>query len=212
MKWDAFLQIQNICHELGIKPIIGIVPDNQDANLIIDAPNQDFWKHMRKLSVEGWIIAQHGFQHIYNESKTEFRGLSYKDQYVKIHSGQRILEKKLGHSPRWWMAPAHSFDDVTCAVLRDLQFTHITDGAALFPYEHKGLVWVPQQLWRPRTMPFGTWTICLHPNTMSQQDLDALFAFLRAHTEQFHNVSFTSKTSISRIPFQIVWNAIRALY
>jgi predicted deacetylase len=212
MKWDVFLQIQEICDELGIRPIIGVVPDNRDPNLAVDTPNQDFWSIIRQLSQHKWIVAQHGYQHIYNDNKSEFRGLSYEDQYAKIQRGKQILEKQLGFSPTWWMAPAHSFDDVTCSVLRDLQFTHVTDGAALFPYEDKGLVWVPQQLWKPRTMPFGTWTICLHPNTMSQQDLDALFAFLRTHAEQFHNVSFTPKTSMLRIPFQIVWNAIRALY
>ena len=41
----------------------------------------------------------------------------------------------------------------------------ISDGLSLFPhrdFENKNVVWVPQQLWRFRYVPFGIWTICIH--------------------------------------------------
>lgn len=36
---------------------------------------------------------------------------------------------------------------------------------SLYPYrDARGIMWVPQQLWRFRKMLFGIWTICLHVN------------------------------------------------
>ena len=50
-------------------------------------------------------------------------------------------------------------------LLSDLGVTTISDGLSLFPHRdsrNKNVVWVPQQLWRFRYVPFGVWTICIH--------------------------------------------------
>ena len=34
-------------------------------------------------------------------------------------------------------------------------------------------MWIPQQLWRFRTMPFGVWTVCFHHNAWTKEDVSA---------------------------------------
>lgn len=205
MRRSSFERIRRTCDSLGIKPIIGVVPDNQDQKLCIDSQQVDFWQTMRELANNGWIIAQHGYQHVYNHHKTEFSGLPYDEQLQKISIGQKILTEKIGQTPAWFMAPSHSLDTTTCKALCALSFTHITDGIALYPFAKHGLTWVPQQLWRPISMPFGLWTICLHPNTMNDTQIDAMLEFVKLHAEQFQNISLIPQESLFTIPMRIVW-------
>ena len=47
------------------------------------------------------------------------------------------------------MAPWHSFDATTKAALAELGVRVISDGFSVLPYrDDKGMLWVPQQLWR----------------------------------------------------------------
>ncbi len=209
MNRASFKKIQEACDKFNIKPIVGIVPDNQDQNLQVESENKDFWKIMKNLADNNWIIAQHGYQHIYNARKTEFTGLPYQEQFDKLQKGQSIMKEKLGFTPTWFMAPAHSIDTLTSKALVSLSFTHVTDGIAMYPFMKDGLTWVPQQLWRPRSMPWGLWTICLHPNTMTSQDIYVLIEFMKHHAGQFQNISLQPRTSIANIPFQIMWHAIK---
>lgn len=210
MNWELFTAITDACDELEITPVLGVVPDNQDPALIASKPYGLFWEYIKKKTESGYLIAQHGYQHTYLQNKkTEFAGLSYQDQYEKIQKGQEILLEKLGFKPTWWMAPAHSFDNTTCSILKKLGFQHITDGVALYPYKKYGLTWVPQQIWRPRVMPFGTWTICLHTNTMSIQDIQDIIIFMRNHADQCKEISFEPRQSVLTIPFVILWSVIR---
>lgn len=211
MKHSSFERIRIACEKYSITPILGIVPDNKDPNLCVDEPSRDFWQGMKRLVDMGWIIAQHGYQHIYIKGKTEFAGLPYDEQREKIIRGRAILQQKLGKAPVWFMAPAHSIDSTTCKALQDAAFTHITDGIALYPYTADGLTWVPQQLWRPIPMPFGLWTICLHPNTMSDEEIDTVVAFMKVHQQQFHNVSLKPRHSLFTKPMQLLWRLALAI-
>ncbi|HSX24405.1 MAG TPA: DUF2334 domain-containing protein, partial [Candidatus Andersenbacteria bacterium] len=171
--------------------------------------NTSFWDFVKTKALDGWIIAQHGYQHLYlKHKKTEFAGLPYHEQYKKIQLGQEILKEKLGFAPVWWMAPAHSFDKATCNALKDLGFEYITDGIALYPYKKYGLTWIPQQLWRPRAMPFGTWTICLHTNTMTAQGIQDMIEFMKKNKAQFQDVSLQPKKSLCNIAFKIIWGTM----
>src|SRR5262249_12137927 len=49
------------------------------------------------------------------------------------------------------------------------------DGFSLYPYRDSGgMLWVPQQLWTFRRMPFGVWTVCAHANSWTLADVDRL--------------------------------------
>ncbi len=214
MKWAPFIRIMDLCIKLNIHPVLGVVPDNQDPKLQIETTRSDFWEHIRSYESQGAIIAQHGYQHRYVTKNagiiginaySEFAGLSYNDQYEKIQRGKQMLEERLGTSPKWWMAPAHSLDEATCNALHELGFTYITDGIALYPYKEHGLTWVPQQLWSPRVMPTGVWTLCTHTNTISDNSLESLLSFMKEHQADFQNISFASKRSLFTTPMRLAW-------
>lgn len=206
MRRNSFERIRAVCDKLDIQPMIGIIPDNQDPKLRVERQWPDFWDVMNNLANNRWIIAQHGYQHLYNKHKTEFAGLTYDEQFRKISLGHSILTKKLECNPKWFMAPSHSLDATTCEVLRKLSFTHVTDGTALYPFMQYGLIWVPQQLWRPISTPFGLWTICIHPDTMSNKEINSVIRFITIHAQQFKNVSLEPQKSLFTIPMRIAWN------
>jgi predicted deacetylase len=193
MDWGRFESLMNLFMKNSIKPLLGIVPDNRDPNLNRQCANPRFWDEMRSLHNSDAIdIAQHGYQHTLiprpgaallkshcgTYELSEFAGESYHDQVFKISEGQKILHSH-GISTSYWMAPNHSFDQTTLRALSDLGFTAVSDGVSLFPYTSCGLVFVPQQTWRPRWMPLGVQTICLHSNTITPSEVKGLRVFLR---------------------------------
>ena len=53
---------------------------------------------------------------------------------------------------------------------------------SLYPYRDKqGTFWVPQQLWKFRTAPFGVWTVCIHPPDRLYKDADFFRQCIREH-------------------------------
>ena len=195
MNWQNFLRLEKIFLKYDIKPIIGIIPNNLDKSLEVGKEKSDFWEYMKDLVDKGWIVAQHGLDHTYTNknsgimkigNNSEFAGKSYKDQYDRIKKGKKILNENLGINVEWWVAPSHSYDEVTCRALEILDFKYITDGFFLKPVVLFGLVWVPQQLWRPLKMPFGMWTICIHPNTF--KDFKELEKFIRENITNCQNI------------------------
>lgn len=174
MDVEKFAAFENIFKKNDIKPLIGIVPDNQDSKLKPNDENPEFWDQMRSLVLkEYWEIAQHGYQHIYHtedggilnlNSKSETSGFSYDVQLELLTKGYNIL-KKQGLDTDIYMAPSHSYDQNTLKALKELNFKYVTDGYSFFPYKYKDLVFVPCQMAHPRKMPFGIFTFCIHSNT-----------------------------------------------
>lgn len=196
MNWNQFWKYIHLFQENHVKPLLGIVPDNQDFHLMIGEKNKDFWKIMRELQNKGIIeVAQHGYQHKVVATKakgmmnigfnhlSEYVGHSYEVQYKMIKSGRDILRREGIHTDVW-MAPCHSFDSVTLQALVNLGFRAVTDGIALYPFTRNGLVFVPQQLWAPRYFPFGIFTICLHVNHAD----DVRFQEVKSHLESGANI------------------------
>lgn len=135
----------------------------------------------------------HGYEHRYVTGSpgilafnqySEFAGLPYDVQRVKLQKGLRIFEQE-GVRPDAWIAPGHSFDGVTLRALRDAGLPAISDGLSLWPYKDRhGLFWVPQQMWKFRPVPLGLWTLCFHHNGWSQEQIDAFIRDLRVYASQ----------------------------
>ena len=118
MNWDAWNIIENQMMCLNIKPIVAIVPDNKDRALVVDEKLDEFWSRVRSWHENGWAIAMHGYQHLYNTDNSgllklneysEFAGLPYEQQRKKLINAKKIFESN-GITPKLWVAPAHSFD------------------------------------------------------------------------------------------------------
>ncbi|MFZ3069224.1 MAG: DUF2334 domain-containing protein [Microgenomates group bacterium] len=220
MNWKNFDRLEEIFDKYNIKPIVGIIPDNKDTKLHVNNPNIEYWKRMKLLVTKGWVIAQHGYQHQYINKEpgmlgitnhSEFSKIKYSEQYKKISSGKKILEKKLGIKIKWWMAPSHSFDETTCKVLVDLKFKYITDGIALYPYIRNGLIWVPQQLWKPAKKLFGVWTICIHPNSENDMTLSTIERFIVNNMIGNSDIDLLIRYSIFNYLYYIYWKIIHIM-
>jgi hypothetical protein len=103
--------------------------------------------------------------------QSEFAGLSYEEQSEKLHKGLEVFARE-GIQADAWVAPAHSFDWVTVSALAALGIHTISDGMALAPFrDPEGNVWIPQQFANMRSMPFGVWTFCYHPDSLGPGDM-----------------------------------------
>jgi predicted deacetylase len=118
---------------------------------------------------------------------SEFAGVPLKLQQLWIATGVEILRSE-GLNPRIWVAPRHGFDENTLLALRAEGIELLSDGFARMPFKRGGLTWIPQQIWSPVEKSRGLWTICMHPNTASDGQVEQLKAFLSKHAAQFTSV------------------------
>lgn len=192
MHWNNFDYMRQMCKELNIQPIIGVVPENQDPVLMVDEAREDFWDIMRECQADGWIIAQHGYHHMYEtkdsgllklKDASEFAGLPYEVQYEKLRKGQEILAREQLHATMF-MAPGHTYDKNTLQALADLGFQSVTDGYAERPYRYRKLQFIPCKISEPK-LPKAVDTICLHINSMSEKSLENLKRYIQKNRKLF---------------------------
>lgn len=191
MDWDRFYRVKAIFDKYKVKPLIGVVPDNQDEKLRCGECHADFWEYIASLEKNGWLIAQHGCYHVYEtadagllgiKKASEFAGLPYEQQYEKLKTGREILQKH-GLNVTIFMAPGHTYDKNTLKALKKLGFSHVTDGYADVPYYAKGLLFIPCRSSRPGFSGILD-TICLHCNEMDENDYRELENFLEKYSSR----------------------------
>jgi hypothetical protein len=193
-KWD---RIEKICDKFLIRPIIAVVPNNEDRKLIKNDIDINFWNKVRGWQNKSWHIALHGYDHIYisNNSglvafnnKSEFAGVNFKTQLEKIQKGITIFKRERVKT-RIWVAPSHTFDQNTLKAIKlgsDIDI--ISDGISLNPFKRFGFKWLPQTIWHFRKMPFGLWTACTHPNEMTDRGIDELEKFIQINAKHFIDI------------------------
>ena len=195
MNWRVWRLLERDLFDLNIRPLMAVIPDNRDRELMVSAPEvDDFWKSVRSWQERGWTIGLHGYQHRYVTNlagmygripRSEFAGLPYEIQEIKLRNAVRIFREH-GISPAVWVAPAHSFDATTVAILSKLGVRIISDGYAIYPYEDaEGVTWIPQQFGKFRKLPFGVWTICCHFNFWTDAETEGFRQDLRKYRLHF---------------------------
>ncbi len=198
MDVSNWLLIEAILDKYEIKPIVGIIPKNEDKEFVsIYSWNPLFWDLARNWQNKGWTIALHGYEHVYCTSdgglnpinmRSEFAGVPLEKQREKIQNGIRIL-KNNGLEPKVFFAPSHTFDVNTLEALRlESDIRVICDTIANDVYVLDEFYFIPQQSGRVRRLPFTVTTFCYHPNSMSQEDFQLLERFVKKYREKF--VSF----------------------
>jgi predicted deacetylase len=221
MNWDAWRKLEAVMIEEGVKPILAVIPDNQDPALNEGLANEHFWDHVRSWQARGWTIGLHGYQHLYVSNEpgiiglnrySEFAGLPLEEQYSKLKRGLEIFARE-GVRADMWVAPAHSFDHETVKALVSLGLNTISDGLSLYPYrDSQGILWVPQQLWRFRAAPFGVWTICIHPKEGLWVNPDLFRKRIREYHESvtdfvtIQEMYKTRRHSLVDIGFKDLWS------
>ena len=209
LNWKAWDLIEAVLIEAGVKPIVAVIPDNRDEQLRMGEADKGFWDRVRAWQLRGWTIGLHGYQHRYVTTHSgilglkrysEFAGLLLAEQEAKLWEASRIFREQ-GIEPNVWVAPAHSFDWNTVRALQKIGIHTISDGFYLSPHvDSRGMLWIPQQLWRFRPMPVGLRTICINP-------VDRLFkdssAYLREATDGFYLSPHVDSRGMLWIPQQL---------
>lgn len=189
MRWSIWDGIEQVLIANDIRPILAVVPDNQDPQLRQEPAEPRFWDRVREWQARGWTIGLHGYQHTYvtkergligSNRYSEFAGLPYPEQHRKLAAGMAILERE-GVHPDLWVAPAHTFDAQTLEALRSFGIKTVSDGFGFVPQrDADGTFWIPQQLGRFHHMPFGFWTVCIHIDDPVHADVPAFAEAIKA--------------------------------
>ena len=207
VKWSL---METLLDDQGIKPIVGVIPDNRDPDLVGKYErNPQFWSMVKAWQEKGWTIALHGHTHVYESqsgginpvnSFSEFAGVSLETQRRNIREGIRIFTEN-GIDLKIFFAPAHTFDHNTLRALKlESQIRVISDTVANDIYFRDGFHFIPQQSGRVRKLPFRVVTFCYHPNTMSDSDFELLAAFIQRNLDEFRsydNLSLTNRSPSS---------------
>lgn len=191
MAWATWARVEAALDRHGVRPILAVVPDNRDPGLQVDDADPRFWDLVRAWQAKGWAIALHGHTHVYTtleaglvplNRRSEFAGLPRDEQKAKLAAALAVFARE-GVRADAWVAPAHSFDDVTIDVLHEAGLRTISDGlhhrAAI---DRRGMVWVPQQLWAFQPRRRGLWTVCNHVNSWTAKDLARFEEDLQAYS------------------------------
>lgn len=184
-------RMENLLDKYKVKPLVGIIPDCRDPMMDKYEYDNGFWDLVDQWVHKGWVIAMHGYQHLYTTKcgginpvnlRSEFAGESYETQKNKIKNGILIL-KSHGITPKVFFAPSHTFDENTISAIKEeSDIRIISDTVANKPYVKDGITFVPQQSGTVRKLPFSVVTFCYHPNTMSDSDFYKLESFLQENT------------------------------
>lgn len=192
-KWN---RVEILLDKYNIKPLVGVIPNCQDPMMKEYPIDSSFWNKVNEWKNKGWIIALHGYNHVYCTNKgginpvnnrSEFAGVPLEQQKEKVREGVKIFCKN-GHNPQVFFAPSHTFDENTIKALKEeSNIRIISDTVANKSYQQYGMTFVPQQSGQVRKLPFHLVTFCYHPNIMTEQDFFLLERFLTQNNKKFVN-------------------------
>ena len=193
-KWQRMFDILD---RYDVRPMVGIIPHNEDPKQEIDAPYAEFWNKAKQWQQKGYAIALHGYNHCYISDKglegvnplwkrSEFGGVSLDVQKQKSRDGFEILSGH-GLKPKYFFAPSHTFDENTLKALRECtDIRIISDTIATRPYREGDFVFLPQLGGHCTEIKIkGIWTFCLHPSIMTDANFETTERFLKGHKKEF---------------------------
>lgn len=195
MDWKSFDAFCALFEKYGIRPLLGIVPANEDPKLQIGAADPHFYEKMKELQKKGYRLAMHGCHHVYVTKKgglfplnaqSEFAGRPEEEQRALLTKGKALLEEQ-GIYTDIFMAPGHTFDRITVGILRELGFSYITDGFGKGPYVRDGMTYLPISFLRRLCFSDreGITTFVIHANHSTEQELKKYEEMFRANRERF---------------------------
>lgn len=215
MNYENFMKVKEIFLKFDIRPIIGVIPNNNDKKLkdFSDAQleENEFWKEIKYLQDKWkWDIALHGYDHVYisndagmlkRNNQSEFSGIAFDIQMKKIKNGKEILIQH-GLKIKAFMAPSHSFDLNTIKAIKENSIYVITDGFSAFPYYKYGVQFIPQLRSWPDKRGIGIDTICYHCNSMTEGDILNLSRFIEDNYMDI--ISFSDLIDVN-LTNKIIW-------
>ena len=188
MNWDLMKKSEELFEKYSIKPVLGVIPNNKDSELLSYPKKNDFWEHVRNWKSKGWEISMHGFTHVYDKNsknkdyfgyggESEFCEHSLETQMSKIKDGlKKFNDEKI--KIRSFFAPNHTYDRNTFAALKNSGINEIIDGYGLMPYDENGIKFIPQLFYKVIMLPFGIQATQIHLNYWKQKDFNDFEKFI----------------------------------
>ncbi len=221
MDWEKFYAFKEMLDAYHICPLIGIVPENRDEHLHKNDAVKHFWATVKELKEQGWVLAMHGYHHVYSTGKgglfplnhfSEFAGIPYEKQFEMLKKGKKILNEN-GVETTFFMAPAHSYDKNTIKALLKLGFTEMTDGFGSKPYKWRGMCFYPISFLLSRSFKkkSGYTTMVVHANEISKKGMEHYRKLFEEHQEQFISYEeYQKQTPVKRGCLGHAWEYILA--
>ena len=206
MNWEMMDRCQNLLDTFNIKPVVGVIPNNKDNELLNFPKRESFWQIVKNWENNGWSIAMHGFNHLYDTEtnkkdyfnyggKSEFFGHSYEDQLFKIKEGLKIFEQN-NIKIEIFFAPNHTYDNNTFKALKNSGINKIIDGYGIMPFIFDGIKFVPQLFYKLYLLPYGIQSTQIHINNWTEQDFKKFENFIKKNKKKIINSNFAfSRTS-----------------
>ena len=180
MNWPLMKKCEELFDKYNIKPLLGVVSNNQDPELLSYQKNDNFLDQIRKWDKKKWEISMHGYTHIYDSEtkkkdyfnyggKSEFFGHSYDEQFYRINNSLKIFRKE-NIKIRSFFAPNHTYDENTFSALKAHNINNVIDGYGLMPFTKEKLNFIPQLFYREISLPIGIQSTQIHLNYWKEKD------------------------------------------
>ena len=214
MNWSLMEKSEILFDKYKIKPVLGVIPQNQDKELLSYPKRDDFWEKVRGWRDKGWNISMHGLTHVYDTEtnkkdyfsyggKSEFYGHPIEVQSERIKSGLRkFKEEKL--NIKSFFAPNHTYDLNTFSALKENGINQIIDGYGLMPYEENGIKFVPQLFYKVHALPFGIQSTQIHLNYWTQKDFGNFENFIEKNHRSIINYDDAIKKVSDKLTFKLI--------
>ena len=188
MNWPLMKKCEALFDKYDIKPLLGVVTNNKDPELLSNQNNEAFWDQIRKWKEKKWEISMHGYTHVYDKETnkkdyfnygggSEFFGHSYDEQYSRINKSLEIFKKEK-IEVRSFFAPNHTYDLNTFAALKNNNILNVIDGYGLMPFKKNKLNFIPQLFYKEIMLPFGIQSTQIHLNYWNEGDYDNFERFI----------------------------------
>ena len=194
MNWYLMEKSELLFEKYGIKPILGVIPNNKDNELLSYSKKNNFWEQVRNWRDKGWEIAMHGYTHVYDKicknedyfnygGGSEFCGHTLETQISRIKNGlQKFKNGKI--KIRSFFAPNHTYDKNTFIALKNFRINEVIDGYGLMPYIENDIKFIPQLFYKIFMLPFGIQSTQIHLNYWNQKDFDNFEKFIKKHSNK----------------------------
>ena len=91
-------RMENLLDKYHIKPIVGVIPDNQDPDMVGVYPkDEQFWKKIQRWKKKGWTIALHGYTHVFETREGGLNPVNDRSEFAGVAGTSK---KKFGQACR----------------------------------------------------------------------------------------------------------------
>lgn len=219
MNWDLMNKCEILFDELNIKPVMGVIPNNKDKDLMIYPKKENFWDMVKKWQSKGWEIAMHGYNHIYDKEtnkqdffkyggRSEFFGHTLDKQLEKMKKGLEIF-KKNKINVRTFFSPNHTYDINTFEALKISGINQVIDGYGLKPYLENDIKFIPQLFYKPFLLPFGLQTTQIHLNYWTEKELKNFFNLINKNYKKIISYDEALKLLSNKVADKFINKIVR---